>query len=102
MINQYHKYGTLLSAFNKYKIMGMSVPEELAMIIMVEVLSILDTMHECQIIHADIKPDNFLVMGPPKINMDGFTVHDVFAQCPSSIKLIDFGRSIDMKILPSG
>jgi len=100
MVNQYHSYGTLLSAFNKYKIMGISVPEELAMIIMVEVLSILDAMHECQIIHADIKPDNFLIMGPPKINMDGFTVHDVFAQSPSSIKLIDFGRSIDMKLLP--
>lgn len=51
-------------------------------------LKVVQTMHKAQIIHADIKPDNFLVQLSP----DG-TV---------SLHLIDFGCSIDMSLFPPG
>ncbi|CAL4097009.1 unnamed protein product, partial [Meganyctiphanes norvegica] len=102
LVNDYHKYGTLLNVINKYKVSGVPLPEELAIFIMVEVLTVLEAVHQTKIIHADIKPDNFLVLGPPKVNLSSNTAVEVFAECPSMVKIIDFGRSIDMKLLPPG
>lgn len=53
----------------------------------IEMLNIVQALHEIKIIHADIKPDNFLVQ-----------------VCDNTIQLqlIDFGCSIDMTLLPPG
>ncbi|XP_047474733.1 uncharacterized protein LOC125029042 [Penaeus chinensis] len=102
LVNQYHKYGTILDIVNRYKVAGKTVPEELAMYFMVEVLSILEALHSCNIIHADIKPDNFLIRNTPVIDATASSPAEMFASCPSSVKLIDFGRSIDMQLFPEG
>ncbi|XP_042868187.1 uncharacterized protein LOC122250695 isoform X3 [Penaeus japonicus] len=102
LVNQYHKYGTMLDIVNRYKVAGQTVPEELAMYFMVEVLSILEALHSCNIIHADIKPDNFLIRNTPVINATASSPAEMFASCPTSVKLIDFGRSIDMQLLQEG
>lgn len=70
------------------------------MYFMVEVLSILEALHGCNIIHADIKPDNFLIRNTPVIDATANSPVEMFASCPMSVKLIDFGRSIDMQLLP--
>lgn len=67
------------------------------MYFMVEILSILEAVHSCNIIHADIKPDNFLVQA---INIECDT--SIFSRGPVYLKLIDFGRSIDMNAFPEG
>ena len=57
-------------------------------------LNIVDYLHKCQIIHADIKPDNLLINKLP----DKIEYFD-----PSRSKclvLIDFNRSIDLTLLP--
>lgn len=54
----------------------------------IDMLNVVAAMHKAQIIHADIKPDNFLVQLAP----DG-TV---------TLQLIDFGCSIDMALFPPG
>lgn len=102
LVNQYHKYGTILDIVNRYKVAGKTVPEELALYFMVEVLSILEALHSCNIIHADIKPDNFLIRNTPVIDATARSPAEMFASCPTSVKLIDFGRSIDMQLLPEG
>lgn len=68
------------------------------MYFMVEILSILEAVHSCSIIHADIKPDNFLVQAS---NGECDTT-SLFTKGPVYLKLIDFGRSIDMKAFPEG
>lgn len=69
------------------------------MYFMVEILSILEAVHNCNIIHADIKPDNFLIQA---IHIDHEATSDLFTSGPTYLKLIDFGRSIDMRAFPEG
>ncbi|KAK7082484.1 protein kinase, partial [Halocaridina rubra] len=102
LVNQYHKYGTLLDMVNGFKSNGRGVPEDIAMYYMIEVLSIVEHLHNCQIIHADIKPDNFVVRDMPNISVTAKSPDEMFQFSPCSLKLIDFGRSIDMKLLPEG
>ncbi|XP_071550676.1 mitotic checkpoint serine/threonine-protein kinase BUB1-like [Panulirus ornatus] len=102
LVNQYHKYGTLLDVVNRYKAVGQTMPEEIVLYFMVEVLSILEALHSCSIIHADVKPDNFLIRDIPNFNKTSSNPAEIFSNCPVSLKIIDFGRSIDMKMFPEG
>ena len=59
-----------------------------------EILYILNYLHKSNILHADIKPDNFLISNLP----DSISYFN-----PDKTKclvLIDFNRSIDLTILP--
>lgn len=69
---------------------------------MIDILAILEAVHKCGIIHADIKPDNFLIKDINLINSNATTPAQMFSNCPNSLKLIDFGRSIDMEKFPPG
>uniref|UniRef100_A0AAG5CUH3 Mitotic checkpoint serine/threonine-protein kinase BUB1 n=1 Tax=Anopheles atroparvus TaxID=41427 RepID=A0AAG5CUH3_ANOAO len=87
-VSTYSRYGNILDVCNLVnKVTNRHVDEFIAMIISAQILSIVDHLHSCQIIHADIKPDNFLFMSP--INLD--------AKLPC-VQLIDFGESIDMQL----
>lgn len=82
----------------RYRVVGKTVPEDVAIFFMIEIFSILEAVHNCNIIHADIKPDNFLIQVIPESNASD----DIFTEGPACLKLIDFGRSIDMKAFPEG
>ncbi|XP_043257184.1 uncharacterized protein LOC122400047 [Colletes gigas] len=89
LVSEYSKFGTLLSVTNQIKIAtGKPLVEQLAIFFTIEMLQIVEYLHKCQIIHGDIKPDNFLLMRLP--------TEDV----RPTIQLIDFGCSIDMSLLP--
>ncbi|XP_012151742.1 uncharacterized protein LOC100880623 isoform X2 [Megachile rotundata] len=89
LVSEYSKFGTLLAVTNQIKIAtGKPLIEHLAIFFTIEMLQIVEYLHKCQIIHGDIKPDNFLLMRLP--------TEDV----RPTIQLIDFGCSIDMTLLP--
>lgn len=80
--------GTLQDAINAYLSKGQQMDEALAVHFALELVKILKALQEAGIIHADIKPDNFLLMERD----DG----DI------GLVTIDFGRSIDLELLPAG
>ena len=72
-----------------------SFPYWFVIYLTLEMLYIIDYLHKCKIIHADIKADNLLIDKLP----DSIEYFD-----PSRTKclvLIDFNRSIDLSMLPS-
>uniref|UniRef100_A0A182WDM0 BUB1 N-terminal domain-containing protein n=1 Tax=Anopheles minimus TaxID=112268 RepID=A0A182WDM0_9DIPT len=89
-VSPFSQYGNILDVCNLVnRVTNRNVDEFIAMIVTTQMLSIMDHLHSCQIIHADIKPDNFLFMGPIELG----------SKMPC-IQLIDFGVSIDMKRFP--
>ncbi|XP_059486788.1 uncharacterized protein LOC132203206 isoform X2 [Neocloeon triangulifer] len=81
---------TLLNVIN-YRVGSLAEMSEFTKAFLVyEVLLITDALLQAKIIHADIKPDNFLVV--PMRHSKGFKYH---------LQIIDFGRSIDLSLLPS-
>lgn len=63
LVSEYSKYGTLLAVTNQIKLStGKPLTEYMAMFFTSEMIHIVDYLHKCQIIHGDIKPDNFLLM----------------------------------------
>ncbi|CAF1573672.1 unnamed protein product [Rotaria sordida] len=64
----------------------------------IEMLRIFDYMHRLRIIHCDVKPDNFMVLHCPTI----FSTKKESCGPIPSLMLIDFNRSIDLKLFDNG
>lgn len=98
LVNEYCSLGTLLDLVNFYKKQNSAIPELLVLYITYELLHIVSKLHEVNIIHGDIKPDNFLLSN----NAFDYDVLDKLTSSTTSLLLIDFGRAIDLNLHPKG
>jgi checkpoint serine/threonine-protein kinase len=92
-VMDYYKLGSLLNLIN-YHTNQNPIPYWFVLYMTLEMLNILDFLHKCKILHADIKPDNFLIDQLPS-DLDFFE-----ANRTKCLVLIDFNRSIDQTLLP--
>ncbi|XP_054617821.1 mitotic checkpoint serine/threonine-protein kinase BUB1 isoform X2 [Dunckerocampus dactyliophorus] len=92
-----HHYGTLLNAINMYKQLGEKVmPQPLVIYFTICILRIMEELHAVRIIHADVKPDNFMLAH--KFLENKFECENL----EQGLVLIDLGQSIDMELFPEG
>ncbi|NXD14152.1 BUB1 kinase, partial [Nothocercus nigrocapillus] len=97
-VGELYKYGTLLNAINIYKKLPEKVmPQALVIYFAVKILYMVEELHNCQIIHGDIKPDNF-ILGENFLENDACDIDGL----SHGLTLIDLGQSIDMKLFPEG
>ena len=67
LVTEYQRMGTLLDLVNLTKAADKQIIEPLALHLMCELLGLMELLHSTRIVHADIKPDNFLVRHSPGI-----------------------------------
>ncbi|NXG15911.1 BUB1 kinase, partial [Grallaria varia] len=104
LVGELHNYGTLLNAINIYKQLPEKVmPQALVIYFAVKILQMVEELHSCQIIHGDIKPDNF-ILGQRRVLLLPFLDNDTcdIDGLSHGLTLIDLGQSIDMRLFPEG
>ncbi|KAL4137262.1 hypothetical protein PRIC2_000784 [Phytophthora ramorum] len=95
--------GTLFDVLNCYKQAGVTFPEVLAVYYGIKMLRCIELLHKAQVLHGDIKPDNWLMApGNPSSELvinhqDPHNDKDFQA---GGLYLIDYGRSIDLTLYP--
>ncbi|VDK28985.1 unnamed protein product [Gongylonema pulchrum] len=93
IVYEYHSCGNLLDMVNRLQEKQMSCSELLSLYLAWEMSRILKMVHAAQIIHGDVKPDNFMITHGLDENA---TVEEILDKRSFTLKLIDWGRAIDM------
>ncbi|XP_076989840.1 mitotic checkpoint serine/threonine-protein kinase BUB1 isoform X2 [Tamandua tetradactyla] len=97
LVGELFSYGTLLNAVNLYKNTPEKVmPQALVICFAVRMLDMVEQIHSCEIVHGDIKPDNFILGDRFLEQSDGDDGSS------AGLALIDLGQGIDMKLFPEG
>ncbi|XP_017295472.1 mitotic checkpoint serine/threonine-protein kinase BUB1 isoform X2 [Kryptolebias marmoratus] len=98
LLGELHNYGTLLNAVNICSSQCARVmPQPLVLYFAACMLHMVEQLHAARIIHADIKPDNFM-LGERFLENECLDLDSV----DHGLVLIDLGQSIDMKLFPEG
>ncbi|KAH3672247.1 hypothetical protein WICMUC_004342 [Wickerhamomyces mucosus] len=93
LVLDYINKGTILDIVNLYRSNGQNVDEHLVIFLTIELLKVIESLHSINIIHGDLKPDNCMLRFNDASSDDK-------NKNSRGIKLIDFGRSIDMTLFP--
>ncbi|CDK24940.1 unnamed protein product [Kuraishia capsulata CBS 1993] len=98
LLLDYQPQGTILDLFND---MGGKVDEQLTVFLVAELLKIIIALHRIKVIHGDMKAENCMVRFSPSPDWESqYSRYGSRGWEQKGVKLIDFGRSIDMSLLP--
>eukprot|EP00795_Rhopilema_esculentum_P003064 gene3064-1349_t len=86
----HHPGGTLLDLVNKHLKERVGQTDTFALLYGLNVCKLVKTMHDCSIIHGDVKPDNFLLN-----RVTGNVDNPTEINC---LTLADFGRCLDLTL----
>ena len=104
LVTQYQRMGTLLDLVNLTKAADKQIIEPLALHLMSELLGLMELLHSTRIVHADIKPDNFLIRHSPATKLvvknSNLLTNTPLLRFETSLQLIDFGKAIDLSVDP--
>ncbi|KAJ8627795.1 hypothetical protein MRB53_021102 [Persea americana] len=102
LVCDYEAHGTLQDVINSYLVIGQWMDEVLCIYYSIEMLRMLETLHNVGIIHGDFKPDNLLVRyARDELTEDGFSKR-TRPWRDQGLCLIDWGRGIDLSLFPDG
>ncbi|XP_062020062.1 mitotic checkpoint serine/threonine-protein kinase BUB1 [Rosa rugosa] len=111
LVCNYIANGTLQDVINSFAVTGKSMEEVLCIYYTIEMLYMLETLHDVGIIHGDFKPDNLLIRYsrdfPTKngfhdrneLTKDGFRDRSG-PWLDQGLCLVDWGRGIDLRLFP--
>ena len=90
-VTYHQKLGTLLDIVNITKKCGVqkSCIEPMAVYFTIEMLGMVEALHGADILHADIKADNFLLQYIPVPNLAATSAEEMFSGQAPSLQLID-------------
>ncbi|XGW16107.1 hypothetical protein V3C99_001504 [Haemonchus contortus] len=91
LFNEYHPLGTLLDLSSKLNDPSWYI----ILLIAIQMAKILRDVHGTKIIHGDVKPDNFMILN----KLDDSCIDKNRILSTPVLKLIDWGRAIDMEAL---
>ncbi|XP_004303098.1 PREDICTED: mitotic checkpoint serine/threonine-protein kinase BUB1 isoform X2 [Fragaria vesca subsp. vesca] len=111
LVCDYIANGTLQDVINSFAVTGKSMEEELCIYYTIEMLYMLETLHDVDIIHGDFKPDNLLIRySRDFLTKSGFhdrneLTEDGFRDrsgpwLDQGLCLVDWGRGIDLRLFP--
>ncbi len=112
LVLDYHSQGTLLDAVNNAAKLGIStnpaipasgMDEIPAIFFTIELLKIVEQLHRADFIHGDLKIDNCLIRLSD--SSDWSAQYDRSGSngwSAKGVRLIDFGRAIDLRLYPRG
>ncbi|XP_027348193.1 mitotic checkpoint serine/threonine-protein kinase BUB1 [Abrus precatorius] len=100
LICDYLANGTLQDVVNSYVVIGKSMEEVLCIYYTIEMLRMVETLHNVGLIHGDFKPDNLLIRyARGNLTEDGFLDRSG-TWCDQGLCLVDWGRGIDLHLFP--
>ncbi|CAG8811461.1 29373_t:CDS:1, partial [Racocetra persica] len=101
LLTELCSHGTIVDAINTAKRENSTMDEILVIFFTIELMKIVEAIHEAGIIHGDIKADNCLLRLERTVEWDSqYDPSGAHGWSKKGIKLIDFGRAIDVTLFP--
>lgn len=101
LVMDYYEQGSLLGALNVYRQQNSNLDEAIILFYAAELIKCVICLHEAGILHTDIKLENLLLLTPKGTTDWSSTYRRDGAEGwqERGLVLIDYGRSIDLKLL---